>query len=385
MAAVPAGGRPTDPPTSRTHGRAALARLGVTRAALALWALHEVVVLGAAAVPFPGSTKTPEAFGLPWFRADAALYARIAATGWGWPAAPAFFGPPAAYLWLAHSPVVALVGIQFLFGVLLVQVGRAAAAWGLTGWRVTAVQALVALSPATILYATVYPEIGVLLALGGMLIALRAHRPLRTAAWAFVAGVLDPIGLVMGVGAGVWTVWGLATRSWATVRTGILWGVGSVVALALTMAVLVINHRGPLAFITAQRAYGGRWLWPWIQPAFALETFVRGAPLTLVTLVGLAMLPVFAWGTWRVLRRAGQDQWHASVAAITAALFLLPLSFYAVYRPISGADIFWSVDLIALVAVVEGSSRRAVAGVILWSASWAVVGALAFTHGHYWG
>ncbi|MDA8192929.1 MAG: hypothetical protein M0Z53_02860 [Thermaerobacter sp.] len=313
---------------SRCHWPALLRRWVVTPEAAGLWVFHELVIGASPYVSFSNGPSAAE-YGLPWLRWDVGFYAQIARIGYpaSRPYVAAYFPGVPAYLWIAHYPVVALLGMQVVVLALIVQVGRLASAWGLTGWRVALAQALVALSPAAVFYSTAYPEAWMALGLCGMLLAMQSQRPWAAAGWAAVAGVMDPLGLVMGLGAGVWASVGAARRDWAAFRAGIAWGLGSVAALALVSGTLAVEIRRPFGFIGAQRAWGAHWLVPGVQIWQSLRN-----PLGLAAgarMAGLASLLVIIPGAFLVLRRIrGTSIWSAAVAGIAVACLLVPLAFY---------------------------------------------------------
>lgn len=363
---------------------AALLRSGVTPAVAGLWALHELVVGAAAAVPFPAGAN-PATWGLPWARFDVGWYAGIARSGYP-PAhlqTAAYFPGVPAYLWLTHWPALALLGMQLVFLALLVQVGRLATAWGLAGWRVVLAQALMALAPAAGFYSTAYPEAWEALGLCGALLAIRANRPWAAAAWSALAGVMDPLGLLVGIGAGVWTVWGVATRDKQAARAGFLWGCGSVAGLAAVSGTLLANGDPAFAFIGAQRAWGAHWVWPGVQVWQALTTAL--GPESTTRLEALALLPGILVGVFVLVRMAPLSRWHCASAAIGLVLILVALAFYTNRAPLSSAARFLSLDVPAVVALAGVLPRRLVSSVTAWSAAWAVTGAVLFSHGWFWG
>jgi hypothetical protein len=237
-----------------------------------------------------------------------------------------------------------------------------------------------------VLYSTSYPQLGMMAALCGVFLAMKAGRPIRAAGWAFFAGSLDPLGLLFGVSAGVWSAWSLVRRDSAGFRAGILWGLGSVAALGLMSTVLILNHNGPLAFIGAQRysPWNSFWVWPWIQPVFAIVQFAAGGYLPPNTLSAVAVLPLFAWGTWSALRDNTGERWGASAVSLSAVIFLVGVSFYSIGQMLANSTAYWSVDVVALMAVVKRSTHRSTLGIIGWCGAWATVGAVWFTHGHFW-
>jgi hypothetical protein len=100
---------------------AALIRWGVTAPVAGLWVLHEAMVGLAAAVPFAGGDSAA-IDGTAWFRWDVAFYQAIARTGFAHlpPYYAAYFPGVSVYLWLTHWPVLALLGMQIVFLVLLI-------------------------------------------------------------------------------------------------------------------------------------------------------------------------------------------------------------------------------------------------------------------------
>ena len=362
---------------------ATLARWGVTPAVAGLWAWHELLMGAAAAVPVP-SGPSPIVSGLPWFRWDVGWYARIAHASYAHLPAyyAAYFPGVPAYLWVTHSSALAFVGIQIALLGLLVQVGRLAASWGLTGWRVTFAQALVALSPAAIFYSTAYPEVWEALGICGALLAMRASRPGRAAAWSALAGVMDPLGMLVGVGAGAWALWGLLRREWPVFRQGIAWGLGSAAALGAVSATLWANGLRPLGFIGAQRAWGAHWLVPGVQIWQAL--IWRGPELD-ASLAALAALPLVVAGLVTVVRAGLRSAWHAATAGITIAIVLVSLAFYTNRAPLSSAARFFSLAIPGAVALAGVFPRRYGVAAAAWYSCWAIAGAVLFTHGWFWG
>lgn len=361
---------------------ATLMRCGVTPLVAALWAVHEVAVALGPLVPFI-TGPNPAFFGVPWYHFDVGWYYWIARSGYLPTHAQmaAYFPGVPAYLWLTHSTLIALTGLQFLLLLLIVQVGRLARAWGLSGRRVALVQALVALSPAAVFYSTAYPETWLAVGLCGALLAMHASKPWKAAAWSALAGVVDPLGLVVGVGAAAWAISGMVQRNWSTVRAGVTWGGGSVGALVLVMAVLEANLGRPLEFIGAQQAWGARWTVPGVQVVQAL-TEARIAP---VTLAALGVLPIVALGVVGMVRRARLSVWYLACAVTGAMFFLVPLAFYSNRTPLSSTALFLSVDVPAAIGVAALASRRLAWGPLIWYGGWCAVGAALFTHGWFWG
>lgn len=359
-----------------------LARWGVTPSGAALWALHEVLVFVAPLIPFAAGPN-PRFFGVPWYHFDVGWYYRIADSGY-LPAhaqMAAYFPGVPAYLWLAHSTVVALIGLQLLLLLLIGQVGLLARAWGLSGRRVGLVQALFALSPAAVFYSTAYPEAWMVLGLCGALLAMRAGKPWRAALWSTLAGVVDPLGLVVGVGAAAWALHTAVKRHWPSFQDGVAWGIGTAAALALVMGVLTVSLGQPLAFIRAQHAWGASWTIPGVQVVEAL----RAARTLPATLAALGMLPIVAVGVVGLWTRAVVSAWHRASAVIGAALFLVPLSFYSNRAPLSSTGLFLSADVPAVIGLSALVSRRLAWVPLLWYGIWSAVGAVLFTHGWFWG
>ena len=361
---------------------ATLGRWGVTPLVIGLWVAHEALVALGPLVPF---AMGPNAafFGVPWYHFDVGWYLSIARYGY-LPAheqMAAYFPGVPAYLWLAHSRLIALIGLQLLLLLLLVQAGRLATAWGLSGRRVVLVQALVALPPAAVFYSTAYPEIWLAVGLCGALLAMRASKPWEAAAWSTLAGVVDPLGLVVGLGAATWVMSGMARRNWPAVRAGVTWGLGSVGGLVIVMGVLEANLGHPLEFIRAQQAWGARWTVPGVQVVQAL-TEARAAP---ATLAALGVLPIVAMGLVGLVQRARWSAWYLACAVVGATFLVLPLAFYSNRTPLSSTALFLSVDVPAAIGLSALASRRLAWGPLIWYGGWSAVGAVLFTHGWFWG
>ena len=367
------------PPARTWPGR--LAAWGFGPAALSLWAAHELVVGAAAWVTLPPGPATA-LDGLPWLRWDAALYDQLARVGYAAspPASRAFLPGMPAYLWVTHWPLAALMGMQLAVLVLLMQVGRLAAAWGLRPQQAVLSQALVALTPAAAYYSSTYPETWLAIGLAGMLLAMRQGHPWRAAGWAVLAGAMDPLGLAMGVGAGTWAVLALARRDWPRFWAGITWGMGSVAGLAVVAGTLAVSVGHPLAFIGQQHAWHGRWLIPGVQVVQALV-----GHLSLTGGAALTMLPVSLLGVVGVLAAARRSEWHAAAAAIGVVLLLIPLAFYSNRLPLAMTALFVSVDLPLTVAAAGRLSRRLGVMTVTAYAAWSVTGAVLFAHGWFWG
>jgi hypothetical protein len=363
---------------------AALARWGITAPVAGLWGLHAALVGLAATVPFPTGGGVA-AGDVAWFRWDVPFYQAVARIGYGHlpPYYAAYFPGVPAYLWLAHWPVVELLGMQIVFLVLLVQVGRLATAWGLARWRVTLAQALMALAPAAVFYSTAYPEAWEALGLCGALLAMKGGRPRHAAAWSALAGVMDPLGLLVGAGAGAWAVWGLARRDWPMCRAGITWGLGSVAGLAAVAGTLLANGRPALGFIGAQRAWGAHWVVPGLQIWQALTQPL--GPESTTRLEALAILPLALVGLAVAMRVARRSVWHAAAGLIAVALVGVALAFYTNRAPLSSAARFLSLDVPVVVALAGVLPRRLVPAITAWSGLWALAGAVLFTHGWFWG
>ncbi len=380
------GGMDATAVTRPAPGRwpAALTRWGVTPVVAGLWAGHTSIVALAAAVPVPPGPG-PAVGGVPWLRWDVGWYMAIAAHGYAHLPTyyAAYFPGVPAYLWLMHWPLVALLGMQVVFLLLLAHVGRLAAAWGLAGWRVTLAQALVAFSPAAIFYSTAYPEAWEALGLCGALLAMKAGRPARAAAWSALAGIMDPLGMLIGVGAGVWAGWGLIRREWPALRPGVTWGLGSVAALAVVSGTLVANGQRAFGFIGAQRAWGAHWLLPGVQVWQALTR--SSGPELDTSVMALAMFPVVLAGLIAMMRAIRRSIWHASALGVSAALVGVALAFFTNREPLASAGRFLSLAIPAAVAVAGILPRRAVIPVVAWYSLWAIAGAILFTHGWFWG
>lgn len=372
----------TRAPSLRWPG--ALVRRGVTPAVAGIWALHEAVVGLAVDVPLPHGPGS-RVDGLAWFRWDVPFYQAIARIGYG--RLPSFYsayfpGVP-AYLWLTHWPIVALVVVQGVFLALLIQVGRLAAAWGLAERRVWLALALVALTPAAVFYGTAYPEAWEALGLCSALLAMKAGRPWRAAAWSLLAGVMDPLGMLVGVGAAAWSALAAMRRDWAGLREGLIWALGSVTALAAVSETLAANGRPPLAFIGAQRAWGAHWVVPGVQIWQALT--VPLGPESTTRIEALAILPVFLVGAVALARVRPSTPWRTSAAAIGIALFGVALAFYTNREPLSSTARFLSLDVPAVIALAGVLPRRLASSTTIWSGLWALAGAILFTHGWFWG
>lgn len=285
------------------------------------------------------------------------------------------------YLWLAHSPVAALIGLQVLLLVLLVLVGRLSRTWGLSDRRVLLAQALVVLSPAAVFYSTAYPEAWLALGTCGALLAMHAGKPWQAAAWSAVAGVVDPLGLVVGVGALAWALHGAVHRNWAEIRAALAWGVGSVGALAIVMLVLAVNLGRPLELIGAQRAWNAHWTVPGVQVVQAL-TEAKTVP---VTLAALGVLPIVVLGMVALVRRTWLSPWYLTCAVVGMAFLLVPLAFYSNRAPLSSTALFLSVDVPTVIGVAAVTSLRTAWGPLIWYGGWGAVGAVLFTHGWFWG
>lgn len=199
-----------------------LMRWGVTPVVATLWAVHEALVALAPLVPF-AKGPNPPFFGVAWYHFDVGWYYWIARSGYLPTHAQmaAYFPGVPAYLWLTQSTVVALIGLQILLLFLIVQVGRLAKTWGLSGRRVALVQTLVALSPAGVFYSTAYPEAWLVVGLCGALLAMHTGKPWQAALWSALAGIVDPLGLVVGVGAAAWAFHGAVKRNWPIFRAGV--------------------------------------------------------------------------------------------------------------------------------------------------------------------
>ena len=351
------------------------------RTTLALWVAHEVLLAGGAWVRLAPGPVTA-LYGLPWFRWDVGLYEQLAHLGYGGspPSSAAFFPGVPVYLWLTHWPLAALVVMQLALLALLIQVRALANAWGLSPRAATLAQALVAFTPATVYYSTAYPETWLALGLAGMLLAMRAGHPWRAAGWAVLTGTMDPLGLAMGVGAGTWTAVALVRRDWDRFRCGITWGLGSVVALVLVAGTLWVSIGRPLAFIGEQQAWHTRWLFPGVQIVQALT-----GRLSLTGGAFLTMLPLAGLGTVGVLAAARRSEWNAAVAAIGLFLLLIPLSFYSNQLPLAMTALFVSVDLPITVAAAGLLPRRLGLAAVAAFAVWAMVDAVLFAHGWFWG
>ncbi len=359
-------------------------RWGVTPAVAALWACHELLVGAAAVLPSPAGPNHATA-GLPWMRGDVGWYLRIAQASYAHLPAynAAYFPGLPAYLWLTHWPALALLGMQVVFLALLVQVGRLAAAWGLAGWRVIVAQALVALAPAAVFYSTAYPECWEALGLCGALLAMKAGRPWRAAMWAALAGVVDPLGLMVGVGAGLWVGWSFFRRDWAGFRDGIAWGLGSVAALAMVAGVLLANGQQAFGFIGAQRVWGAHWLIPGVQIWQAI--FQSQTHYLYTTIASLAIMPVVISGSVASVCALHADRWRASMAWIGVVIIGITMAFYTNYAPLSSAIRFVSLDIPAAIALAGVVSRRSGFIAVAWGVPWCVLGASLFTHGWFWG
>ena len=359
-----------------------LRRWGVSPAVAALWMIHEVLVALAPWVPM-AIGPNPQFFRVPWYHFDVGWYFWIARAGYlvAHAQMAAYFPGVSAYLWLTHSVAAALVGLQLLLLGLVVQVGRLASAWGLSAHRVEMVQALVLFSPALIFYSTAYPEAWVAVGLCGALLAMRSDKPWQAALWSAVAGLADPLGLLVGVGAAAWALGGVLRRAWPDFRAGVAWGLGSVAALSAVMVVLAVNLGRPLEFIGAQQAWNARWLWPGAQVVQAL-TASRILP---AALAALGMLPVVLVGAWTVLKRARESLWHLAVAALAGTFLLVPLAFYSNRAPLSSTALFLSLDVPAAMGMAALASRRLGWASLLWYGGWGAVGAVLFTHGWFWG
>lgn len=367
-------------PRARTWpGR--LAAGGLSPATLTLWVAHELLLAAARWVAFPPG-PTPALDGLPWLRWDAPLYDQIARVGYAAspPASRAFLPGMPAYLWLTHWPLAALIGMQVAVLVLLMQVGRLAAAWGLPPHRVVLAQALVALTPAAVYYSSAYPETWVAMGLAGMLLAMRQGHPWRAAGWAALAGAMDPLGLAMGVGAGTWAVLALVRRDGPRFWAGITWGMGSVAGLAVVAGTLAVSVGRPWSFIGQQHAWHARWLIPGAQVVQALA-----GHLSLTAGAALTVLPVALLGAGGIVMAARRSEWHAAAAAIGVVLLLIPLAFYSNQLPLAMTALFLSVDLPITVAAAGLLSRRLGLLAVTLFAAWAVADAVLFAHGWFWG
>lgn len=357
---------------------AALAGWGVTPVVAGLWALHEIVVVLGAAIPIPAGP--PGVDGVPWFRWDVGWYETILRQGYERPAAAAFFPGVPAYLWVTHWPWVAFVGMQAVVLALIVMVGRLARAWGRVGGEIAVAQALVALAPAAVFYSTAYPEAWEALGLCGALLAMQGRRPWQAAAWSALAGLVDPMGLLVGASAGVWALhalWRRDARSW---RDGIIWGSGSAAALAAVMAVLVANGRSPLGFIGAQSGWAAQWMipgWPVIQAV--------AQPVLASSLAALALIPMLGAGLWVAIREVRSSPVRAAAVGIGVALFVLPLSFEFDHDPLASAARFLSLDIPAVIGLSGAVSLRVGYALVAFSGLWAIAGAVLFTHGWFWG
>ncbi len=378
MAAVSCRGTDRVPrdPAVPMHWRKALG--GTT---LGLWVAHELLLGVGAWVPLAPGPVTA-LYGLPWFRWDVGLYEQLTHLGYAGspPSSMAFFPGVPVYLWLTHWPWAALVVMQLAVLALLFQVRALAQAWGLSPRAATLAQALVAFTPATVYYSTVYPETWLAVGLAGMLLAMRAGHPWRAAGWAVLAGTMDPLGLAMGAGAGVWTAVAFVRRDWPRVWSGLIWGTGSVLALALVGGTLGVSIGRPLAFIGEQQAWHSRWLVPGVQIVQALT-----GRLSLTGGAFLTMLPVAVLGTLGVVVAARRSEWHAATAAIGVILLLIPLSFYSNRLPLAMTALFVSVDLPITVAAAGLLTRRLGVAAVAAFAAWAMVDAVLFAHGWFWG
>ena len=361
---------------------ATLRRWGVTPVVAGLWAVHEALVALGPLVPF-AMGPNPAFFGVPWYHFDVGWYYWIARSGYLPTHAQmaAYFPGVPAYLWITHSTVVTLAGLQILLLFLIVQVGRLAEAWGLSGRRVLLVQTLVTLSPAAVFYSTAYPETWVVVGLCGALLAMHTGKPWQAAMWSALAGVVDPLGLVVGVGAAAWVIHGAVKRNWPSFRTGVAWGLGSLGALVIVMVVLTVNLGHPLEFIGAQQAWNAHWTVPGVQVVQTLSAS-RTAP---VTLAALGVLPVVALGVVDLGRRARSSPWYLACAVTGAMFFLVPLAFYSNRAPLSSTALFLSVDVPAAIGLSALASRRLAWGPLIWYGGWSAVGAVLFTHGWFWG
>ena len=359
-----------------------LARWGVTPTVAALWGMHEGIVALAPSVPV-AMGPNQQFFDVPWYHFDVGWYYWIARAGY-LPAhaqMAAYFPGVPAYLWLTHSVVISLAGLQLLLLALLVQVGRLASSWGLSAKRAVMAQALVIFSPALIFYSTAYPETWVAMGFCGALLAMHGRKPWLAALWSVVAGLADPLGLLLGVGAAAWVLGGAFRHSWSDFRAGTAWGLGSVAALAAVMVVLAVNLGQPLEFIGAQQAWSARWVWPGAQAVQAL-TAARVVP---AALAALAMLPVVTLGSWEVLKRVRESLWHLAMAGLAVTLLLVPLAFYSNRTPLSSTALFLSLDVPAAVGIASLASRRLGWVSLVWYGGWGAAGAVLFTHGWFWG
>lgn len=353
----------------------------VSGTTLGLWIAHELLLgMGAWVRLAPGPVTA--LYGLPWFRWDVGLYEQLTHLGYGGspPSSMAFFPGMPVYLWLTHWPLAALLLMQVAVLGLLIQVSGLASRWGLSPRAAILAQALVAFTPATVYYSTAYPETWLAVGLAGMLLAMGAGRPWRAAGWAVLAGTMDPLGLAMGVGAGAWTAVAFVRRDWARFRAGITWGLGSVLALVLVAGTLWVSIGRPLAFIGEQRAWHTRWLFPGVQIVQALS-----GHLSLTGGAFLTMLPVAVLGAVGVLTAARRSEWHAAVAAVGVILLLIPLSFYSNRLPLAMTALFVSVDLPITVAAAGLLPRRLGLAAVAAFAAWAIVDAVLFAHGWFWG
>lgn len=232
-------------------------------------------------------------------------------------------------------------------------------------------------------YSTAYPEAWEALGICGALLAMKNDRPIRAAAWSLLAAIMDPLGILVGAGAGVWAVWGLARRDWSEFRSGIAWGLGSVAGLAAVSGALWASGRPAFAFIGAQQAWGAHWVAPGLQIWQALT--MPFGPESTTRIEALALLPWLLVGVVAMVRVAPSSRWRSASCAIGLVLVGVSLAFYTNRAPLSSAARFLSLDVPAAVALAGVLPRRLMSGVTAWSGLWAVIGALLFTHGWFWG
>ncbi len=353
------------------------------------WLAHGLLIASAIMVPFPiahGSGLHVGSALARWgvWQDDAVNYARVAFQGYtASPAWPAYWPGIPLLIALTRSPWVTLAVIQAALLAVMRLMATAAMDLGLSASAALAAVALFALNPAAVYYSSAYPELWVV---GGFLIAIRAtvhRRPWPMAAGIAAATIMDPLGAVVCLLPLLLAIQAWRRRDARALQVGLAGvaaGAAVVVGFCGYLAAMVGN---PLAMVSAQRYWHGAWTLPWVQVAQEAQRLLvgvsqtnRGVALVVVILTVPSLYVGIRW------MASGGHPASGPAAVTSVAMALLSLAFQAEGEPLLSTARFLSM----LVPGYFGMARcKGVSGPVLVLTGFsAMVGAVAFTHGHFW-